>query len=404
MADLHSPEDQATLYVLGELTAAERREFEARLAQSAELRALVRELEEGALALSTGLPQHRPPPQVWSGIEKAVIRENRRGAAIWWKIFWRNGWAAAALCLVGWLVYAMVLNHRSESKTTASNSEPPPEIVATHSSPTVQHPVVVPSTPTNSDSQSPDLRTVEMNDLRLKLADIERETSQLSLLLDQARARLGETNRIKFYHLTTDSNASGNASNPQLSPAMQRAMLVTIGRELGWLPMASKSRVGNGHTTSTIDGIDFVDFRSPNGNGGNQPASQPSGQPANQAPSQPVSQPPGQLVNQNPGQQPVETQTADVAEPSIPAFASGDRLVVGLDSSVAPANSSVTFAIAGTSWAAASWSFTMGENPTMVTVPFSANSFGGGGLTLIVNSVTPTGISNTMQFFAPTSP
>ena len=63
MPDLHSPENEAARYVLGELTAAERREFETRLAQSAELRVLVRELEEGAVALSMVSPRRRPPQE-----------------------------------------------------------------------------------------------------------------------------------------------------------------------------------------------------------------------------------------------------------------------------------------------------------------------------------------------------
>ena len=93
MPDLRSPEDEAVLYVLGELSAAGRREFEGRLAHSAELRALVRDLEEGAVALSMGLPQRRCPREVWERIEKTVAREER------WKVvirafcagWWRNG-------------------------------------------------------------------------------------------------------------------------------------------------------------------------------------------------------------------------------------------------------------------------------------------------------------------------
>ncbi len=52
MPDLPSPEDDAALYVLNGLSAGERRDFESRLAQSADLHALVRELEEGTTALA----------------------------------------------------------------------------------------------------------------------------------------------------------------------------------------------------------------------------------------------------------------------------------------------------------------------------------------------------------------
>src|SRR6266542_4168642 len=109
MPDLYSPEDEAALYVLGELTAVERREFEARLAQSADLRVLVRELEEGAVALSMASPRRRPPREVWTRIEKAVTSQTRRKVVIpaFWVGWWRHGWAAAAACSVGWLLYAL---------------------------------------------------------------------------------------------------------------------------------------------------------------------------------------------------------------------------------------------------------------------------------------------------------
>jgi len=104
MADLYSPEDEAALYVLGELSGAERREFEGRLALSAELCALVRELEEGTVALSMASPQRRPPGEVWLRIEQEVAGTKRRKIVIpaFWIGWWRNGWGAAAACLAGW--------------------------------------------------------------------------------------------------------------------------------------------------------------------------------------------------------------------------------------------------------------------------------------------------------------
>src|SRR5438093_8406945 len=113
MPEIHQPEDEAVLYVLGELTAAERRAFEMRLAQSVELRALVRELERGAEALSMASPRRLPPCEVWTRIEKTVAREERRKVLnpALWSAWWRNGWAAAAACLIGWLLYALWVNH-----------------------------------------------------------------------------------------------------------------------------------------------------------------------------------------------------------------------------------------------------------------------------------------------------
>ena len=72
MPESHIIEDEAALYVLGQLGAAERHAFEARLAQSAELRALVGELEASTVALALAVPQHQPPPRVWQRIEDNV--------------------------------------------------------------------------------------------------------------------------------------------------------------------------------------------------------------------------------------------------------------------------------------------------------------------------------------------
>src|SRR6185437_2138775 len=151
MPDFRSPEDDATLYVLGELTAAERREFEARLTKSAELRQVVRELEEGVVALSTGLPRRRPPSEVWSGIEKALGRQ-RKSEAVGWGVFWRNGWAAAALCAAGWLFYVILLHSRTSVKTAATVPAPVHETIAANVSPT-ERVVSSPQVPTNSERQ-----------------------------------------------------------------------------------------------------------------------------------------------------------------------------------------------------------------------------------------------------------
>src|ERR1043165_1363637 len=112
MPEIHLPEDDAVRYVLNELNAVERGEFEARLAESAELRALVGELQEGAVALSMSSPRRRPPQEVWNKIEATVT-----GGAKWklriptaWVGWWRQGWAAAAVCLAGWLFYALWVN------------------------------------------------------------------------------------------------------------------------------------------------------------------------------------------------------------------------------------------------------------------------------------------------------
>src|ERR1700710_634182 len=121
-------EDQAALYVLGGLTPAQRIEFKGRLAESAELRALVCELEEGAVALALAAPGRKPPSKVWKKIQKAVGEETKRPLVfhpfqVGW---WRNGWAGTAACLLGWMLYAHWPNHPSQNvPPTFVSSEPP---------------------------------------------------------------------------------------------------------------------------------------------------------------------------------------------------------------------------------------------------------------------------------------
>jgi len=388
MPDFHSPEDEVTLYVLGELTVVERREFEARMAKSAELRRMVCELEEGVVVLSAGLPRRRPPPEVWAGIEKAVGRQRKPDVAVWWGVWWRNGWAAAALCLAGWLLYAILLNSHNAPKAVTTQPALPHETVVANSSPPTEHKVPLPPTLTNTERQLLQVRAEEISDLRLKIAAMAQQSNELSQLLAQERARLGETNRIKFLQFTSSSSPAGDTVGPKLSSAMQRAVLISIGRELGWLPMTARPRPGNSHAATTIDGIDFVDLRSPNNN-------------PDTPPSNPSTVPP---VNPPPGQPQVESQIADVSEPSIPAFVSGDKMVVGLDSSVVPPNSLVTLALADSSGGTLIWNVAVGNNPTMVTVPIPGGIVSEGGLRLTANSVTSSGISNVTQFFTTTSP
>jgi hypothetical protein len=346
-------------------------------------------LEEGVVVLSTGSPRRRPPSEIWSGIERAVGRQRSPRATVRWRIFWRNGWAAAALCLVGWLLYAILLNRHNSAKTVATQPSPPRETLAANTSPPAEHALPVPPAPTNAERQLVQARAEEISDLRLKVAAMAQQSNALSQLLAQERARLGETDRIKFYQFTSVPVPAGDSA-PKLSPAMQRAVLISIGRELGWLPMMTKPQPGNGRSAKTIDGIDFVDLRSPNSNPENPPVNPSSNQPANQQTGQPQ----------------VETQIAEVSEPTIPAFAAGDKMVVGLDSSVAPPNSTVALSVSSTSGGTVTWNLTTGENPTMVTIPLSTiNAFAvNGGLMLTVNSVTSTGISNITQFFTTTPP
>jgi hypothetical protein len=396
MPDFHTFEDEATLYVLGELTAAERRNFEARLAQSRELRALVRELEEGVVVLSTGLPHCRPPSGIWAGIEKAVGRQRQPDATAWWRSCWRNGWAAAALCLLGWSLHVILLNNHPSARTKTTGPAPAHETIVANASPATEHPVSLPPAPTNTERLLLQVRAEEISDLRLRINAMAQETNDLSHLLAQERTRLAETNRIKFYQFTTASASNGDAAAPPLSPAMQRAVLISVGRELGWLPMATQSHLRNGHVVNTVNGIDFVDLRPTTGVVDNQPANQSTA-----PPNQPSRQPDSQLLSQPQA----ESQVADVTPPSIPAFVSGDKHIVGVDSSIALPNSSVTLTVSdGSSQVITFASLSIGENPTMITLPYHTTLTSDGNLVISAYSFTASGMSNFTQVFGPANP
>src|ERR1700728_1797075 len=134
MPEPYLPEDEAALYVLGALNADQCREFKTRLAESAELRGLVRELEEGAVAVALASPVKRPPQKIWTAIEKAVGKEARPASVqpVFRSAWWRNGWAAAA-CLAACLFYVIWVNRsRTDSRLTAMTPDPGPPPTATH--------------------------------------------------------------------------------------------------------------------------------------------------------------------------------------------------------------------------------------------------------------------------------
>jgi anti-sigma-K factor RskA len=79
-------------YVLGVLSAAERRAFEARLAREPALRAEVEYWEQRLGAMAAKVPPIDPPPQVWAKIE-AKLDAQTPARGLWRNLpFWR--WAA----------------------------------------------------------------------------------------------------------------------------------------------------------------------------------------------------------------------------------------------------------------------------------------------------------------------
>ncbi|HEX4263449.1 MAG TPA: hypothetical protein VH597_03845 [Verrucomicrobiae bacterium] len=387
MPDLHLPEDEAALYVFGGLSAEERREFETRLAQSDELRSLVRELEEGAVALAQASPRRQPPQQIWKRIEKAVAKESK--ATVTFPVFWvgwlRNGWAAAALCLIGWLLYAFLANRHPTEIITSKILQP--QTVSANSNPPVRTQVAaVPLRATNVDLKLLQARAQEIGELRRKIALMEMEAAQLSRSLARQGAALSESNRIKFCQLIPASSANADASAPPLSPRLQHAMLMAIARELNWLPVESKSGVqtggGPGQTLVSVGGVDFVDLP-PNTNGVAYPTPVP---------------------------QRAQAATTESSDATIPVFVAGNKLVVALDSTVVPPDSSVAFTVTDANQNQTGGTVTLGENPMVVTIPLSDAFIHNGliatsdGYLAVSFSLTSSGVSTTSWFFMPTSP
>jgi anti-sigma-K factor RskA len=120
MADIQSNEDVALRYVLGELNATERREFESLMTMSTGLRALVDELETGMIAMASAAPRRRPPADVWRQIEKTVAKKYslKLGLPIFRFSWPHNGWAVSVICLVGWLFYAFLAHQRYAAAMT----------------------------------------------------------------------------------------------------------------------------------------------------------------------------------------------------------------------------------------------------------------------------------------------
>jgi len=113
-------------YVLGVLSAAERRAFEARLAQDPALRAEVEYWEQRLGGLASEVKPIDPPPHVWINIESALAAQPAK-TGLWQNLlFWR--WAAigsaavaaASLAALAYLARLPTANEPLVAKLEAS--------------------------------------------------------------------------------------------------------------------------------------------------------------------------------------------------------------------------------------------------------------------------------------------
>jgi hypothetical protein len=257
----------------------------------------------------------------------------------------------------------------------------------------------------------------EISALRGRVSQLETQKTQLSLSLARQSALLGETNRIKFYHLIPLSTPDGTAHAAPLSPGLQTAVMVALEHELGWSAGDPNPATPAGSnftpTLVNIGGVDFVDFRpgshaaagqpqTPSQGGSSQPAADTTAAttPAQQPPQQPA-------ASQTPPQtEPTAvSSTTPASEPTLPAFVSGNNLVVALDASVVPAGSSVTLTALDANQNATGGSFVLGSNPAVVMIPLSGDAtplYGTSfGWTVSINSISPNGQAVNLQFYAP---
>lgn len=398
MADISSNEDMALRYVLGELSDAQRREFESCLATNDELCACVNELEAGLVAAAATSPRHRPPSEIWQRIEKVVAKEARPKFELSALVFgWlRNGWAATALCLLGWLFYAIYAHHQTAAITEPSKNLQH-EIARAHPAQPATVPQNVKLTEIAATNPPPEPSPAHMEEilaLRGKIAGLQTQTAQLSRLLEQQRALLGESNRVKFCQLVS-TTTTGNGNN-KLPPSLdlQRAVLTALARELGWLgePQTATRPSGNSvPMTVTVGGVDFIDLRPNSQNTVSQPVTTDNNA--------------VQAQTQSTAQSQAETSSAENTNPSIPAYVSGDNLVVALDSTVVPMGSLVTLTTYDANQNQTGGSFVLGSNPAVVTVPFSVGgntSFLTTGLGMVITFTSPAGQTGTYYFSQPT--
>lgn len=374
MVERHPSKEEAARYVLGQLLPAAQHEFEMQLAQSAALRGLVQELEEGVAALARAVPQRPPPVRTRSLIEQAIAQDSQQKVVTppRWSTWWRNGWAAAAACLLGWLGYAL-WTQRGEVRSEV------PVIVTTENVPTTAS-----SGPKENDHAVPfsnDAAVVaatnarqEQENLRWQIATLQNQVLQLSQVVARQQAILLEPERFKFFPLATNVVGADGATTP-LSPGLQRALFYAMARELGWLPALPSGEPQNTPTGTATNhlGINFVDLN-----------------PATNNPPDPVER---QSQEDEPLQQVYLAPASVGSSGNIPGFISGTNLVMAFDSSVVPNGSAVTF------WAGNQWigSTVTGDNPTVVTIPTTTPP--GWNVTVTANSVS--GSSNVIgQFFS----
>jgi hypothetical protein len=396
-------EEKALLYVLGELTPDQAREFEAELERTPELMECVRELEEGAVGVALARPQKRAPKLVWTNIERAI--ESERRIVVVWDWLRNKGWAAAAACLVGWLFFAVMIKapenkDRSLAQKSGGVGTREHEGDEDRSGAASNRAVTSANRNASSNLAKPNATTIELDTLREQVRQLQGQLALLSQAVTQQQALLNDPARLKFIGLSPASNVAGMGTNG-LSPQLQHAIGLAMARELGWLGNSNILSGANGAEFArpeftNVGGVDFVDFRTPQNGTNSGPATDFKAH-LDLAPPSDNDRAPAEDVSP-------KTEL-------LPAFASNDHITVALDDGMWPRGTQIALSGLGSNGVPqVIGNLTMGSNPMVVTFNVSSGPNGDGagpsfqtsgdGWNLIVTSIAPGGATNQMQFIA----
>lgn len=159
----------AAEYVLGVLSAAERREFERRLGQEPALASEVAFWEERLTGLADTVAPVSPPDAAWSRIETAIGTAPER-LSVWQSVtFWRRfaiGSATLAAASIAALAYiGLVPSARAPLMATLSGSAGQPNFVATVTA-TGNNLVIVPAALLTNDPRAFELWLIPAGETR----------------------------------------------------------------------------------------------------------------------------------------------------------------------------------------------------------------------------------------------
>ncbi len=260
MTDAADIEDQAVLYVFGELSPEEREAFELSLEASPELKSLVTDLRSGTEALSHAVPQQPLPSGLWLEIEKALANERKVVAVSFRRPRLWIGWAAAA-CFAGWLLHG-VWSEPPVKPSEAAIAETGPlnttvsESTALSSSANGQSQIEPPAHPAAAE------RTASSPDpLNARIAALEERMTEISQTLTQrpAKASVGLDGIRYFQQPTSDGSPGGGKL--VLSPGLQRVLVLALARELARQQPGGDGLQGSQSlATENGLGVDFVDL------------------------------------------------------------------------------------------------------------------------------------------------